>query len=139
MAKHKTEYIQCNFKVSPSDFTSFNQYKTFKRTLKKISNKSKFYRDAVVMRTMMSANNKDNEYNKLMQYIEIKGIDYLLEAILKKENLSVHDIQLITDQVISLIKTKRVLYGEETKKDIKKKVGGEPDAFIQSKLDKLSL
>jgi hypothetical protein len=81
--------VKC--RIEEDHFRSTEERDQFKKVQDNLKNKSKFNREAVIRNTMITARGEEDKYEKLDNYIELLGIDAVLERLGSASDGSLED------------------------------------------------
>ena len=116
--------IVAHFRISPNDFNDNEHYRWLEDHLQAndSSNKSKFYKSAVIPMVEIMGQGKQDEYNKLIKYISLLGIDKVVDIIESgtgNKQLDDDQIQNIVDQVIQSMQSVGVSISSQQQEEVK--------------------
>lgn len=129
------------FRISPNDFQEMKEYLWFTDFHESRLNKSLYYKKAVLPKIKATRRGKEEEFDKLIQYVEVMGIDKVLEAVedsTTSKPINEDQITSIVQSVLQSVgRSSGITISDEQQREIIKEVR-EPSKHELDKLFKLT-
>ncbi|MEK5036329.1 hypothetical protein MKY96_33405 [Paenibacillus sp. FSL R7-0302] len=129
------------FRVNRDDFDSDEQYEWFLQFHQKRDNKSEFYRKACLPKLKLSRVGQEDNFNKLIQMVEVLGLDHIIECVEGAANNrgGMDEAQILTmvNQILRSVEAKGGSIGSAQQQEIVQDLRT-PNKDKTSKLLKLS-
>lgn len=129
------------FRISANDFHEMKEYLWFADFHEDHLNKSLYYKKAVLPKIKATRRGKEEEFDKLMQYVEAMGVDKVLEAVedsTTSKPISEDQITSIVQSVLQSVgRSNGITISDEQQREIVKEVR-KPNQKELSKLFKIT-